>query len=426
MRDRHPARRYVRALAALVLVLLGPAVPADELQSHFDEAMRAIEADQLRTARDELLALLAANPSLHRARLELARVYYLTRDYDKARAEAQRVLDDPNTPPGVRTTLLAFLAQINEDERRYMQRHQWTPSIYFGAMYDSNVNVGPDRDLVDIGGLPFIVLPDSREQSDWALVVNPAITHTYNPGKRFDAGEHSGFFLWQSEASAYYRNYFDEDDYNLGVLTLRTGPVWVVPRRWRAWIGLQGDQIWLGEESLALYTSLNPGVTWQVGPATELSLEGVITHRNYWDDEEEGRDGWYEAASVSATRYFNQRQFGLFGGIGLINFDADDDRFGHDGPEVYGGFFWEAWRNGVIFGRVGYTGYDYDGIEPGFGTARDDDEMRYTLGFGHDIQSGLLEGWSLQGSWVYTDNNSNLTLYDYDRHVVNLGLARSF
>jgi hypothetical protein len=425
MRNRR-TNAIARWAAGLLVTFLGLPALAQDSQAQFDEAMRAIEADELRTAREELVGLLAGNPSLHRARLELARVYYLSQDFARARSEAQRVLDDPNTPQSVRNSVRAFLAQVDADEKRYAARHQWTPSLYLGAMYDSNVNVGPDRDIVDIGGIPFIVTPDSREASDWALVVNPAITHTYNPGKRFEAGEHAGFFLWQSEASAYYRNYFDEDDYNLGVLTLRTGPAWVVPRHWRAWFALQGDQIWLGEESLALYTSLNPGVTWEVGSATEITLEGLVTDRHYWDDDEEGRDGLYEAGMLSATHYFNESRFALQGGVGFIHFDADDDRFGHQGPEVWGGFFWEAWRNGVVFGRVGYTRYDYDGIEPGFGTSRDDDEWRYTLGFDHDIRSGLLAGWSLQGSWVFTDNRSNLDLYDYDRHVVNLGLARVF
>jgi hypothetical protein len=413
-------------LALTLLALLAPASPADDLQERFDTAMQAIEADRLRTARERLVALLAGNPSLHRARLELARVHYLSQDYAAARAEAERVLADPETPAPVRTTVLAFLAQIGEEEKRFGARHTLRPSLYAGLMYDSNVNVGPDRDIVEIGGLPFVVAPDSREQDDLAVVINPTLTHTWNPGRRFEAGEHSGAFLWQSEAGAYYRNYFDEDDYNLGVLTLRTGPAWVVPRHWRAWAALQADQIWLGEESLALFTSFNPGATWNLGSATELTAEGLVSQRHYWDDDEDGRDGWYQAARLSLTHYLAQRRFALQGGVGFVNFNADDNRFGHDGPEIYGGFLWEAWRNGVVFGRVGYLGYDYDGIEPGFGVGRDDDEWRYTLGFSHDLRNGMLAGWSVQGSWVFTDNHSNLDLYDYDRHVVNLGLARSF
>ena len=426
MKTRQGLSFRIRAVLFLILGAAAGAVAADELQTKFDDAMRAIEADRLRSARETLQALLAGNPSLHRARLELARVYYLSQDYPAARREAQRVLDDPNTPPSVRTTVLAFLAQINEDEKRYAERHQWTPSIYGGLMYDSNVNIGPSSDIIDIGGLPFVVTPDSQETSDFAGVVSPAISHVYNPGIQFDAGEHTGNFIWQTDASAYYRGYFNETDFNLGILTLRTGPAWIVPRHWRAWIGLQGDQIWLGGDSLALFTTLNPGITWEAGEDTEITVEAALTDRNYWDNDESGRDGWVKAGSVLVTRYFNNRKLALQAGIGYADFDADQDNYGYQAPEAHIGVIVEAWQDGIVYARAGYTGYNYDGTEPGFGTSRDDDEGRYALGFQHDFRSGMLDGWALQGSWVYTDNNSNVPIYQYTRHVVNLGLARSF
>lgn len=421
----------MRLVAVVVLLGAASGAPAttDDIQAKFDSAERAIEADRLRTARDTLQDLLAGNPSLHRARLELARVYYLSQDYADARREARHVLDDPNTPPAVRTTVLAFLAQIDEDEKRYAERHQWTPSIYAGLMYDSNVNIGPASDIIDIGPLAGgTVSPDSQPQSDMAWVINPAISHVYNPGVRFDAGEHSGTFLWQTDLSAYYRGYFDETDFNLGVLTLRTGPAWVVPQHWRAWIGLQADQIWFGGDSLALFSSLNPGITWEVGDATEITLEGALTDRHYWDNDETGRDGLEKQVNLAVTRYFNDRKLALQAGIGYSDFDADQDNFGYTAPEFYGGFIVEAWTTGIVYGRVGYTPYDFGGTEdPLFpGVSRDDDEMRYALGFEHRFRSGMLEKWALQGSWTYTDNQSNVPIYEYDRHTVNLGMARSF
>jgi hypothetical protein len=426
MKTIHKGRRARVALYLVLCLTMDAAGAAEDLQAEFDKAMRAIEAGELRTARQTLQDLLAENPSLHRARLELARVYYMSQDYEQARREAQRVLDDPNTPASVRTTVLAFLAQIDADEKRFAARHQWTPSIYGGLMYDSNVNIGPSRDIIDIGGLPFIVTPASQETSDAAWVINPAISHVFQPGRRFEWGEHTGSFIWQTDASAYYRGYFDETDFNLGILALRTGPAWIVPREWRAWIGLQGDQIWLGGESLALFTTLNPGVTWEVGEVTEITLEGALTDRHYWEDSESGRDGLVKQGRLSITRYFNERKFALQGGVGYSDFDADTDRFGYTAPEIYVGIITEAWTNGIVYARAGYTNYDFDGTEPIFGISRDDDEARYTVGFEHDIRSGFLDGWALQGSWVYTDNRSNIPIYEYDRHVVNLGLARSF
>lgn len=400
---------------------------ATPVQTEFDAAMQAVEEARLRTARERLTSLVSANPSLSRARLELARVYYLSRDYKEARREAQEVLDDPNTPPTVRATLLAFLAQIDADEKIYAARHQWSPSVYAGLMYDSNVNIGPSRDVIDVGGVFLDVLPDSQETSDAAGVLSAGIAHTYNPGRRFDAGEQRGFFLWQSQANAYYRGYFDENDYNLGILTLRTGPAWVVPGKWRAGLGLQGDQIYLGGNSLALYTTLNPNLTFEVGEAIEVTLDGTVSNRYYWDDDEDGRDGWYKSGNLLVTRYFNSRKFGLQLGAGWADFDADEERFSYSGPDLSGGLLWEAWRNGLVYARVNYRGYDFEGIEPLFpDVQRDDDEWRYSIGFQHDFKAGLLEDWSLVGGYVHTDNQSNVPIYDYNRDVVNLGLSRRF
>ncbi|MFO1354678.1 MAG: surface lipoprotein assembly modifier [Gammaproteobacteria bacterium] len=426
MKSHASPRFCTRLLVPLALLIAGAASATDGIQERFDAALRAIDSDHLLTARQTLQDLLADNPSLNRARLELARVHYLSEDFPKARAEAQRVLDDPTTPPAVRATVLAFLAQIDADEKRASQRHQWRPSIYAGLMYDSNVNIGPNRDVIDIGGTLFTVSPGSRETDDFAWVVNPAISHIYNPGTHFQAGEHTGTFIWQTDASAYYRGYFDEDDFNLGVLTLRTGPAWIVPRHWRASIGLQADQIWLGSGRLALFTALNPGAVWQVGTDWELGLDATIGYRDYHRSADSGRDGWDRKVNASAARYFNNRRWALLGGIGYHDFDADEDRFGYRGPELYVGAIAQAWENGMVYARAGYMRFDFDGREPLFNKGRDDDEWRYTVGFQHDFRNGLLAGWALQGSWVYTDNQSGVDIYEYDRHVVNLGLARSF
>jgi len=429
------ARNYRLAGTCLALVLAltaGAPAPAQTsastaaVQKDFDEAMQAIEESRLRTARQRLTSLLAANPSLSRARLELARVYYLSRDYAAARTEAQRVLDDPNTPPTVRATVLAFLAQIDADERRYAARHRWSPSFYGGVMYDSNVNIGLARDIIDIGGLAYEVTPDSRETSDSAAVISAGIAHTYNPNRRFEWGEYPGSFVWQSEANAYYRAYLDETDFNLGVLTLRTGPAWIVPGRWRAYVGLQADQIFLDSSNLALFGSLNPGIAWQLGNNWELGLDGLITERSYDDSVDSGREGTYQTVNLTVGRYFHDRRLLVQAGAGYPDFDADDNIYSYSGPEVFVGFNTEAWTNGSVFARVGYRWYDFEDIEPGFTTARDDDELRTLLGFQHDYREGWLDQWSLIASWTYTDNQSDVVIYEYDRHQVSLGLSRRF
>lgn len=398
----------------------------NEVQADFDAALQDLDANRLRAARERLTTLLSTNPSLSRARLELARAWYLSGNYQQARQETEQVLDDPNTPPTVRVTLLAFLAQIEADEKQNQTPSQWVPAIYAGLMYDTNVNIGPSRDVIEVGGVPFSVLPESQPTEDFALVISPGIVHTYNPGHRFQAGEHSGFFLWQSQANAYQRSYFQETDFNLGVLTLRTGPAFVVPNQWQGAIGLQVDQIFLGGSNLAFYTTLNPNIVFQVGEVTEVALDSNFSHRAYKDADESGREGWYGGGNVLVTRYLRDRQVGVQIGVGWARFDAETEVFAYNGPDLLVGVLWEAWKNALVYARSNYRGYNFGGVEPLFAVTRKDREYRYSLGFQQEFTTGILANWSLVGGWIYTDNQSNVALYDYARSLVNLGLSRSF
>jgi hypothetical protein len=412
-----------------VMLSFSPVVAsADDVQNRFDAAMAALEAEEIYTAGRLLRELLSDYPTLYRARLELARADYLARDFDAAEAEVLRVLEDPELPPSVQTTLLAFLAQIRDDQQTFAKRHRWSADFYGGGMYDSNVNYGVSRDVVDLGGQGFSILPGSKPINAWATVVDGGLLHTFSPGIQFQAGEQSGFFLWQTQGNAYNRSYIDESDYSLSVATLRTGPAWVVPEKWSAAIGLQGDQIWFGGSRLAFFTTLNPSVRWYLSDVTEMSVGLTYTKRDYNKDIDSGRDGDMYRGNVDISRVFLERSLGLQAGAAYTDFNADRDFLAYKGPDVYAGLTYNAWQRGTIFASVGYRKFEYQEpilIVPGL-PERDDDEYRLTTGFEHLLDGGMLSGWVVRGEWIYTDNESNLDIYDFDRDQVSLGLQRRF
>lgn len=408
----------------------GAAPSADVDEELFKKGMEALEDDRLKSAIEAFHSILSNQPSLHRARLELAVAYYRAFRYEEAQKLAQVVLDDPTTPPEVRVTILAFLAQVKQDQQQFAVRHHVEPSISLGYMYDSNVNVGPASDVVQIGD-QTLTLVEGGERTDNAVVLSAGVAHRYQPGKTFEFGERTAVFLWQSDIGLYHREYNAEDEFNLSVLSASTGPAWVVLRHWRANVAVRAEYIWLGNAKLALFTSLNPAVTWQFKDG-ELTWDAIVTDRNYADDRstaeggDAGREGIYWATGPSLGRYFMRRKLAAQVGVRAVGFGAEDDRFGYDGYEAYAGANLKAWTGGSLFARVSYRDLDYDGEEPGFGTARDEAERRLLLGFEHEFRDGYLSKWILGGALQYTWNESDIPIYDYDRRQLMLNLGKTF
>lgn len=418
---------YAAMLAAAFTAGVAPvqaAAPANGEEALFKEGMQALEDDRLQSAMKAFQSILSQQPGLHRARLELAVAYYRSLQYAEARKLAQTVLDDPQTPPEVRVTVLAFLAQIQKDEAAMAVRHQFKPSISAGFMYDSNVNVGPSSDLVE-GNPQLILLPGSQARSDNALVLAAGLAHTFQPGKTYQFGERTASFLWQSQANLYNRAYHDMDEFDLTILTGSTGPALIVLNHWRANLALSVDRLWLGDSELAVFTSLNPAVTWQFNNG-EVTWDAVLTDRRYDESGNTGREGTYKATGVALGNYFQQRKVATQIGARLLDFSADNDRYGNDGYELLAGVIVKAWPGGTLYGRANYRDVKYDANEPLFNLARDESERRLAAGFQHDIKTGYLEKWTVNGGIQYTDNSSNISIFDYDRRQVSLNLGRTF
>ncbi|MBU3990575.1 MAG: tetratricopeptide repeat protein, partial [Gammaproteobacteria bacterium] len=102
------------AIPALLAVGLSPAVAQEtvDVEKLFKEGIFQREQGNVFTSIEALETVLSNQPSLHRARLELAVAYFRAMNYEQAQQQAQRVLDDPKTPENVRLAVLAFMAQI--------------------------------------------------------------------------------------------------------------------------------------------------------------------------------------------------------------------------------------------------------------------------------------------------------------------------
>ncbi len=414
----------VAGLAALLAPCAANAQADASVEDQYRQALYQRETGAPYSAIESLETLLSANPTLNRARLELAVSYYRTLNFAKARAESQRVLDDPQTPENVKLSVLSFLKQLELEEKAAFEKpHKFEPSVSLGLLYDSNVNAGPDNAVLPGG---FQLTPGSLETSDWAVVAQAGLIHTWMSPSPVRLGQSTARFGWVSQGSLYYKSYHNEHDYNLGVATLATGPTLIVGNQWRGNLNLQVDHLTFGGDTLGVYTSLSPSAAVRIGADGELTADVQWVKRDFKRSVDEGRDSTYRSAGLAYGHLFNRGQLAVQGGARWFDESADQDRFSNDGYEYFLGARLRAWEGGDLFARAAWRRSRFDGVEPLYGEARRETERRVELGASHEFQTGWLQKWQLSATVTNVHNEANLSLYGYDRDTVQFTLGRGF
>lgn len=421
---RQIARRLHHAGAIALVCAALPVAHAAPADDQYRQALYQRETGEPYAAIETLETLLTANPTLNRARLELAVAYYRTLDFARARQQAQRVMDDPRTPEAVRLSVLSFLKQLELDEAAtFGNPHKWEPSVSIGLLHDSNVNAGPDSAVLPGG---FQLDAATLGTSDWGYTAQSAISHTWLSPSPLRLGQSTARLGWNSQASVYRKAYQREEDYNLGVFTVATGPALIVGNQWRGNLNVQLDRLFLGGSDLATYTSVSPSMSVRAWATGEWTVDAQYVQRNFKRDEDAGRDSHYRALGVSYGQLLRRGAVALQGGLRLFGDSARDSRFSHNGRELFAGARWRAWEGGDLFARAAWRHSRYDGQEVLFAKPRRETEKRLELGASHEFQAGWMEKWQLSATATHIDNSANISLYDYDRDIVQIALGRRF
>ncbi|MDO9236781.1 MAG: hypothetical protein Q7U28_12230 [Aquabacterium sp.] len=417
----------LRAVLAGVGIVCGVLVCAGASAAGVDDQYRQglyqRETGQPYSAIETLDAVLAANPGLSRVRLELAVAYYRTLNYAKAREHAQRVLDDPKTPDAVRLSVLSFLKTLELEERAAVGgAHKVDVAVSTGLLYDSNVNAGPDTSILGNG----LVLSDSSlAKPDWGFLAQASLTHAWLSSAPVRLGESTGRFGWTSQLSGSQKTYKRHNEFDLGVVSVSTGPTLSADKLGRANLNMQMDYLNLGGENLGVFSSASPSVTARVGKDGELTVDAQWLYRKFSRAIDKDRNAHGKSAGLSYGQLFMQGQLAVQGGYKQSQDDATDERFSSRSDELFVGARYRAWQGGDLFARSTLRVSDFKGLEPIFGVARHELEQRFELGASHQIQGGLLDKWQLGSTWTRVSNKANLSLYTYTRDTVFVTLGRS-
>jgi hypothetical protein len=343
-------------------------------------------------------------------------------------AEAQKVLADPATPPNVRVSILAFIAQVQQNMKKMgKSRHYWSFPVSISYLHDSNVNAGPDSYLLG----DVTLTPDSGKKSDYGIVTVAGMNHTYRTTKSVALGNSPANLLWQSATSVYQRNYFDEKGSDFDVYTLRTGPTLISRGNWRANISLQEDFMRYGGENLAYFTYLLPSWTLHISDSLHTSVDVEISRRDYTQKIDQGRDSVFLSSRVSLGKTFLADKFSLFGGFQYFNENADDKQYSTDGIDLFINGNWKIIKQSNAYVLYNHTETRYD--DPplpgtaGFDKSRDEISRIWTFGLNYTFNNfGVLTDWTIDGKLRRTKLYSNLDAYEYTRTETFFTLSHTF
>jgi len=421
--------KKILAPAFLYAALLVPAAYAEEAldpDTLFNNAMRFRQDGELFKSIEIFETILNNQPELNRARLELAVSYHLTRRYEDAKEQLNLVFNDPETPEKVKLAISSYLAQLSSDMRTVNQRT--TSSIYLsaGMFTDSNINLGPGKDIRDTNpNLSDDSIKNSGSGGQFML----SYSHRSRAGQAMHIAGSIADFEWLTQATAYSKVHGSGDsEFNLSVLTLNTGPALITEKSWRAAFNIKLDKLIFGKDDYAQYVTINPLFTYSFNPDLEITFENATTAREYDQTDDQGLTGTMTSWSIDLAKFYARQSIGIQVGVKYHDNGAKEGSLHYTGAEFYLGGQMPAWDDALAYLTLSNRDYRYMSIDVanGYTDKRDETEFMAVLGFSHDFRYGILRSWTLNAQYTLTNNDSNISEFEYDRNVYEVNLRRYF
>ena len=363
----------------------------------------AMAREDWQTAIARFRAMLIRDPTLPRVRLDLALAYFRAGEDGSAAYHFRQVLGDEDLPPVVRARTLAFLDTIR-------RRKTWSVSAAVALAPDSNINAATSSREVNLFGLPAQLSEDARQTSGVGL--NARISGGYeariSPDLRFRIG-----------ANLSTRTY-EKSKFNDRTLILRAGPRFLF-EKFDLRPELKARARRLGGEIYSRAAGVELSGNWQVAPAWRLSAAVG------------GERISYETFLGEGNMY--STQVGLAHALGRATLLRADGVFRREAleREAY------SWREFIVgasatrelprgfVATVGstYRLRRYDSPIAAFGPEARRDR---TLAGRVKVSNRHIElfGFMPELTVKHERRSSNISLYDYRRNVVEVGVVRTF
>ncbi|HSG90448.1 MAG TPA: tetratricopeptide repeat protein [Pseudomonadales bacterium] len=373
----------------------------------FAYGMAALESGHYPEAIFALERVVFVQPNQLRVRLELARAHFLAGNYTSAQREFSRVLAQ-NPPPAVQANIERFLTRIEIAQKTLRRDLGAWVDARLGS--DSNINSATDTGTINTPIGAFDLIADGREQDDefvrWEL--GGSWREPLTKDTMLDV---SG--RWQQ------KNNFSSDTFDLGIGSIDAGYTRLLENgRYR--IGARLQQVMLDTDRFQ--NAYGVVGTWDQSLAQNLilSLTGAVTALRYADDPDRNADQYLTSATLLKPQGKMMHSMSLYGAMEPVR--GNDGEF--NGRDFIGALYGLQYDGGdwQPYVRAGVQKARFDDKHPVFAKTRDDLTLTATAG----LQFALWEGLVVTGETSWTDVDSNLPVFEYDRWLIEFGLRQTF
>jgi hypothetical protein len=393
------ARPLVEAMAA---------TPELAMEQQFLAGYIAVETGDAAAAVKHFRQVLAMRPDMTRARLELARALMI-QGKDKAADYHYRLAEeDGELPPEVARTIYSARSLIRD-------RRTWDVSVDFGFAPDTNINSATTDRTIDVAfgnsTLPVTLDPGARKTTGVGQVAS------VSGGVRIRMGDGLAMVVDADGNAVNYRGKRADDISSL----VAAGPELTFTDGTRVTVQMVGTQRWYGGQRAATTYGAKANVTRNLGEGARVAAQ--IDVRRIDSGFAETFDGWQFGGYLSYEQVLRRSLVASLSGFARRE-PLRSDAYSNTEFGVSAGLGGEL-PFGLNAGlSVQASRANFDAPLAIFGQTRRDWRMQGRAYLGsRDIR---LAGFSPSLTYTYSSTRSTIDLYDFDRHRVEVTVARYF
>lgn len=374
----------------------------------FHYGLAALETGHYPQAIFALERVVFARPDQLRVRLELARAHFLAGNYAAADREFDRVLAT-NPPASVRANVNRFKERIALAQSS--QRRQLDGWLDVRVGHDTNINSATSDSVISTPIGDFELVRTGQELDDEFVRVEIG-GRWREPLTKFSSAD--------VRLSYEHKENIDDSDFDLGIGRFDAGYTRNLEQG-RVRIGTRLQQVMLSNSRFQNGYGVVVSYDRALAPGWIGSLTAAATALRYKGDSLRDTNQFLGSAAVIRSRGAVTQSLSLYGAHEPSDASAPGK---HNGRDFFGAFYGvqvDAGEWGPYL-RTGVQRAKYEDTHPVFARTRKDTTLTATAGTTLTIWESL----QLHAEVGYTNVDSNLPVFDYDRWLIEFGLRQTF